>query len=133
LSEAIEILKPVTAKLKENEDAIGKQLSQSLAASSLAERTVGVCPTCKTGTLVILHSKKTDKRFVGCTNYFTGTCKTAYPLPQRGIVKPLRRACSGCGSPTVRVWQRGRRAWTLCLNPDCTLKREKSKLRTVQT
>jgi DNA topoisomerase-1 len=133
LSEAIEILKPVTAKLKENEDAIGKQLARALAEVNLAERTVGKCPTCKTGTLIILRSKKTGKRFVGCTNYFTDTCKTAYPLPQKGIVKPLRATCRNCGAPTVRVWQRGRRAWTLCLNPDCTLKREKAENQAVQT
>jgi DNA topoisomerase-1 len=127
LSEAIETLKPVTAKLKKNEDAIGAQLAKALNESRLAERTLGSCPTCKTGALVILHSKKTGKRFVGCTNYFTGTCKTAYPLPQGGIVKPLRAICKGCGAPNVRVWQRGRRSWTLCLNPDCTLKQARSE------
>jgi DNA topoisomerase-1 len=129
VSEAIEILKTATTKLKENEDAIGKQLSQALAESKLEGRTVGACPTCKTGKLVIIHSKATGKRFVGCTNYFQSTCKTAFPLPQRGVVKPLRAACKGCGYPMVCVWLRGRRSWTLCLNPDCSLKKGGSENR----
>ncbi len=122
LGEAIEILKPVTAKLKENEDVIGKQLSRALGKSRLEERTVGDCPSCKTGKLLIIRSKKTGKRFVGCTNYFQSTCKTAFPLPQQGVVKPLQTKCMSCGYPTVLVWHRGKRSWKLCLNPACPLK-----------
>jgi DNA topoisomerase-1 len=113
--------------LKENEDTIGEQLSNALRKAKLEEHTVGTCQTCKTGKLVILRSKKTGKRFVGCTNYFQGTCKTAFPLPQRGVVKPLRAACRACGYPTMRIWQRGNRSWKLCLNPACPLKRGDGK------
>jgi DNA topoisomerase-1 len=127
LSEAVEILKPVTAKLKENEADIGEQLSQALTKASLDERTVGACPTCKTGKLVILLSKKTGKRFVGCTNYFKNTCKSAFPLPQKGIVKPMRTVCKTCGYPTVQVWQRSKRSWRLCLNPNCSSKSKRSQ------
>lgn len=123
LNEAVEILKPVTARLKEKEDDIGEQLSQALMKAKLEERTVGICPTCKTGKLVILYSKKTGKRFVGCTNYFANTCRTAFPLPQQGVVKPLRSTCKSCGYPTLRVWQRGKHSWKFCLNPDCSSKK----------
>jgi DNA topoisomerase-1 len=127
LNEAIELLKTATAKLKEKEDAIGEQLSLALRKSKMEERTVGACPTCKTGKLVILHSKKTGKRFVGCTGYFEDNCKTAFPLPQRGIVKPLRAPCRSCGYPTVRVWAKGKHSWKLCLNPSCPSKKEPEK------
>jgi DNA topoisomerase-1 len=123
LDEAIAILKPVAAKLKEKEDAIGEQLSHALRESKLQENYVSACPSCKTGTLLIIRSKKTGKRFVGCTNYFQGTCNTAFPLPQRGVVKPLHAACKSCGYPTVRVWQGAKRSWKLCLNQNCPLKR----------
>jgi DNA topoisomerase-1 len=127
VKKTIETLKPVTEKLKEKEDVIGEQLGHALRDAELEERTVGACPTCKTGKLVIIHSRKSGKRFVGCTNYFTGTCKTAFPLPQKGVVKPLGANCRGCGSPMVRVWTRGKRSWKLCLNPECPLKKGDSK------
>ena len=127
LLNAIESLKPVTNKLKEKEQVIGAQLTQALNKSKLEETKIGACPTCGSGKLVILYSKKTGKRFVGCTNYFKGKCKTAFPLPQRGSVKPSGNVCKGCCWPTLRVWIRGRRNWNLCLNPKCQLKMRRKK------
>jgi DNA topoisomerase-1 len=122
LQNAIEILKPVTSELKENEAAIGAQLSQVLKKSRLEEKIVGACPKCPDGKLVILRSKKTGKRFVGCTNYFEGKCNAAFPLPQNGTVKPLGIVCKSCGWTTLRVWLKGKRPWKLCLNPNCSSK-----------
>jgi DNA topoisomerase-1 len=127
LQDAIQILKPVTEKLKEKEKEIGAQLSQALKKSKLEERVIGACPICQNGKLLILYSRKTRKRFVGCTNYFEGKCKTAFPLPQRGFVKPLGNACKSCGWPTVQVWMRAKRPWNLCFNPKCPLKEGRSK------
>jgi DNA topoisomerase-1 len=124
---AIEILKPVTEKLKENEQIIGERLSQALMKERLEERIIGACPICQNGKLVILRSKKTGKRFVGCTNYFEGTCKAAFPLPQRGFVKPSGRACRSCGWSTVQVWLKGKRVWNLCLNPQCPAKTKEER------
>ncbi len=127
LRDAVEILKPVAEKLKEKEQAIGAELTQALKKSTLEEKTIGACPTCHDGKLVIVYSRKTGKRFVGCTNYFEGKCKTAFPLPQRGSVKPTGNVCKSCGSPTVRVWMRGKRPWNLCLNPECPAKNKADK------
>ncbi len=128
LQNAIETLKLVTSELKEKEAVIGAQLSQPLQKSRLDERTVGSCPKCSDGKLVILHSKKTGKRFVGCTNYFKETkCDNTFPLPQTGTVKPLSSACVSCGSPIVAVYLRGRHLWKLCLNPNCPSKKPKSE------
>jgi DNA topoisomerase-1 len=122
LKEVVEILKPVTERLKENERRIGERLSQAVQKARLEERVVGACPVCKNGKLVILRSRKTGKRFVGCTNYFEGTCKTSFPLPQKGLAKPTGNVCRDCGGPTVRIWIKGRRPWNLCLNPECPAK-----------
>jgi DNA topoisomerase-1 len=122
LQNAIETLTLVTSALKEKEAAVGAQLSRSLQKSRLNESTVGLCPKCHEGKLVILRSKKSGKRFVGCTNFFEGKCNTSFPLPQTGTVKPPATACKSCGSPTVAVYLRGRRPWKLCLNSDCPLK-----------
>ena len=123
LQNAVEILKPVLLELKEKESAIGEQLSQALKKARLEERTVGACPKCADGKLVILRSKKTGKRFVGCTNYFEGKCNVTFPLPQTGTVKPLNTTCKSCGFPILRVCLRGKRSWKLCLNPNCSSKR----------
>jgi DNA topoisomerase-1 len=127
LLNATEILKLVTSELKENEAAIGAQLSQPLQKTRLDERIVGVCPKCPDGKLVVLRSKKTGKRFVGCTNYFEGKCNTAFPLPQTGTVKPSNSVCKSCDSPIVAVYLRGRRPWKLCLNPNCPSKGDPKK------
>jgi DNA topoisomerase-1 len=127
LAEALEILKPVVEKLKKNQKVIGEQLSEAIRKSRTDERIIGSCPVCKTGELAVLYSRKTGKRFVGCTNYFKGLCKTSFPLPQRGVIKPLAKGCRGCGWPTVQVLARGRRAWTICFNPRCPLKEGRGK------
>jgi DNA topoisomerase-1 len=125
LVDVVEILTPVVEKLKEKEQIIGEQLSNAVRNAKLNERTIGTCPICKTGKLTILYSQRTGKRFIGCTNYFKGLCKTSFPLPQRGTTKPLKMNCRGCGWPTIYVRIKGRRPWTLCFNPDCPLKEER--------
>ena len=127
LVDTVEILKPVVQELKEKEKAIGKQLSDAIKRARLEERIIGICPVCGTGKLMILYSRKTGKRFIGCTNYFKGKCETSFPLPQKGSVRPLGKNCRGCGWPTVQVRIKGKRPWTLCFNPDCPLKKERRK------
>jgi DNA topoisomerase-1 len=124
---AIEILKPATEKLKEKEQAIGARLSQAIQKARLEDRIIGACPICQNGKLVILRSKKTGKRFVGCTNYFEGTCKTAFSLPQKGLAKPSGNVCRSCGWPTVRIWMGRKRPWNLCLNPECPAKTKEER------
>ncbi|MEM3783559.1 MAG: DNA topoisomerase I [Candidatus Bathyarchaeia archaeon] len=127
LLDAIEILKPVVEELKDKEKTIGEQLSNAIKRARLEERIVGQCPICGTGTLMILYSRKTGKRFIGCTNYFKKLCSTAFPLPQRGTVRPIGRNCRGCGWPTVQIRIKGRRPWNLCFNPECPLKEERGR------
>jgi DNA topoisomerase-1 len=126
LREVVEALKPVLAGLKEHEEAVGKQLSNAVQETKL-EELVSACPTCGDGKLLVIHSKKTGKRFVGCTNFFKNTCKTAFPLPQRGAVKLSGKTCRTCRSPVVLVWMSGKRPWTLCLNPKCQTKNKQGK------
>jgi DNA topoisomerase-1 len=132
LLEAVEQLKPQMEQLKKKEEPIGEALSNSIKRARMQERIIGKCPTCGTGTLMILYSRKTRKRFIGCTNYFKGICKTSFPLPQRGTTKPIGKNCSSCGWPLVRVQIRGRRPWRLCFNPDCPQKEERRKRNEMQ-
>ncbi|MDH5418986.1 MAG: DNA topoisomerase I [Candidatus Bathyarchaeota archaeon] len=132
LLEAVEQLKPQLEQFKEKEGPIGEALSNAIKRARMQERIVGGCPTCGTGTLMILFSRRTRKRFIGCTNYFKGICKTSFPLPQRGTAKPMGKTCSSCGWPLVRVQIRGRRPWRLCFNPNCPLKEERRKRNEMQ-
>jgi DNA topoisomerase I len=124
LADAIESLKSIMTSLKENEKAVGEQLSRAVMQAKLEEKTIGPCPACQGGKLIIQHSKKTGKRFVGCTNYFNGTCKITFLLPQKGTAKPSGKKCLGCGWPTVTVWWRGKRSWNLCFNQKCPSKKD---------
>lgn len=127
LTEAIERLKPVLADMKQQEKTIGEALNEAIRKASLQERIIDTCPNCHTGKLTIIFSKRTGKRFIGCTNYFQKTCHTSFPLPQRGIVKPTRRSCNACGWPLLFVREAGRRPWNLCFNPTCPKKEERRK------
>jgi DNA topoisomerase-1 len=127
LVEFVEKLKPQLEQFKENEVIIGKTLSIAKIKAQTQERTVGQCPTCVKGKLAIIYSKKTRKRFVGCTNYFKGLCTTSFPLPQCGTVKPAKSNCRACGWPNVLVWFRSKRPRKLCFNPDCSLKEKRGE------
>ncbi len=126
LVEAVERLKPTLEEFKTRETVIGEALSAAIKRARMEERIIGQCPDCGTGQLMILYSRKTGKRFIGCTNYFKGKCETSFPLPQRGTVKPARRSCRACEWPLLDVRLKGRRPWALCFNPNCPLKEKKS-------
>ena len=119
IEKAIERLRPVLLRLKENEKQIGRELSEAIRKTQMKKRMLGGCPVCGTGQLIILRSRKSGKRFVGCTNFFKGLCKTSFPLPQRGILTPAGRACGECGFPMIRFKLKGRRPLTFCVNSNC--------------
>lgn len=122
LRSALSVLEPVLAELKEKEAEVGKHLSQALRKAQWEQKTVGDCPKCQ-GKLVVLRSKKSGKRFVGCTSFFMGKCSVSYPLPQKGTIKAYG-SCKKCGAPAINVWFGGRKPWRLCVNPSCPSKGE---------
>jgi len=83
-----------------------------------ADETLGKCP--ESGhDLIIRRSRKSRKRFVGCSGY--PDCNVTYPLPQRGEIIPLGTECDACGSPEIKVLG-GKRPWITCINMDCPKK-----------
>ena len=120
LDEVVEQLKPQLEHFKENEETIGEALTHAIQRAQAQERIVGKCPNCGTGNLTIIYSRKTGKRFLGCSNYFKGFCSTSFSLPQRGIITPTGNSCKACGWPQILVRLKGRRPWNLCFNPDCS-------------
>jgi DNA topoisomerase-1 len=124
IEETIDSLFEIITAMKPYQMEIGKQLNESLIATTLALNVIGNCPVCGTGKLKIIRSAKTHKRFVGCTNY-PESCRASAPLPQRGIIKSYSKICEYCKWPVVYVITRRRRPWKLCVNPNCESKRAK--------
>ena len=122
LGEAIEALKPIFERVILNYEEIGDELSKVIAYLREKNRTLGPCPACEGGSLIVIYSRRTGKRFVGCTNYSSG-CRFSRPLPQRGKVRPTRTKCSSCGLPVVEVRGLGRKPWRICIDDRCPSKR----------
>ncbi len=126
LAGTIRILRPVLKELKQEELVIGERLRNAVEKTKLEENFIGECPNCRTGKLLVIYSRKTGKRFIGCTNYFKGLCNSSFALPQNGTISLDNRKCTACGWPTVHFRTRGKR-WSLCFNPGCAMKEGKRR------
>jgi DNA topoisomerase I len=122
LRETVRTLAGQLAELSLNEEAVGREIDAAQMKTLARSFVLGRCPVCKNGELRIITSKKTRKRFVGCSNYSSG-CRASAPLPQRGTVRTTNRACERCSWPIVYVLGSGR-PWRLCVNPSCPGKRK---------
>ncbi len=119
LKDAVEALKPPLYKLKERELEIGLEIGSALGSPSHVEGSLGSCPRCNTGKMMIIWNKRTGKRFAGCSNYIKGLCSNSFPLPQRGEIKACGEACPICGAPLITL-KRGRIFRKLCVNHECS-------------
>lgn len=113
--------------LQDHETEVGEMISQELRSQRKSAKEIGPCMECKVGTLKIIQSQSSGKRFVGCTEYFNNkNCTVTFPLPQKGKLEPLDKPCKEDGYPRIRVFS-GKRPWVLCLNPECPLREEYEK------
>ncbi|MFW9944626.1 MAG: DNA topoisomerase, partial [Candidatus Sifarchaeia archaeon] len=102
-------------RFKEQEETIGASLVSGLQRYWKAKEQIGPCPKCGEGTLFIIRSPRTGKRFVGCSRYKEGDCDQSFPLPQKGEITPLDKKCPHCGHSMIKVSSR-RRPWETCIN-----------------
>ncbi|MFW9962132.1 MAG: DNA topoisomerase I [Candidatus Sifarchaeia archaeon] len=115
LSKAKTELLELLENFKLQEEDIGNYLIQGLQRYWKSKEELGSCPKCKDGTLRIIRSQKTGKRFLGCSNYNEGKCDQTFPLPQKGDISPLDKICPFCGYPMFQVTAL-RRKWETCIN-----------------
>ena len=81
-------LNEVIIPFKEKEIEIGNRITVALNITKNKQQMVlGPCPVCGKGSLKIIKSRRTKKRFVGCSNYSSGVCKATAPLPQKGSIR----------------------------------------------
>jgi DNA topoisomerase-1 len=124
VEEAKATLENILEEFKKNEKNIGKKLLEGLIETRREERKIGVCPNCG-GELRLIVSRKTGKRFVGCSNY--PKCKTSFPIPLAGKIAPLDKVCEVCKLPIIQVWRKGKRPFKMCINPKCNSKNNWNK------
>jgi DNA topoisomerase-1 len=122
LHDAVQKLNLALNQLNLMENEVGETLSKSIRSDSSKRSVIGACPECKTGELTILRSRKTGKRFIGCSNFFFGKCKKTLPLPQTGTVTPTEKICARCGYPIVMLKWSKKRPFRFCVNIDCPSK-----------
>lgn len=125
VAEAVNTLKPLLEAFKENEEAIGREIDEALREISRKENTLGPCPCCETGEIVVLRNNRTGKSFAGCSNYKNG-CSQTYPLPQGRKIYTTGESCPSCGAPVIKTYYK-RKPWRLCINRDCPTKKRKDK------
>ena len=116
------MLKEVMTVLQKEKEEISREIQKGIKEDLIA----GKCPRegCK-GDLIIRVARASKKRFLGCNAY--PECKTTFPLPQRGLLLTTKDLCKHCQHPKVKIINKGRRPWDLCINPDCPGKDEKYK------
>lgn len=81
------------------------------------------CPVCKKGKFQIIRSKKTKKRFISCSNYFSNGCTATAPIPQQGLIKNTNKTCTECNWPIINVFYPTKRyGKNFCININCPAK-----------
>jgi len=77
------------------------------------------CPECKIGELVVIRSRVTKKRFIGCSNFYNG-CKASSPLLQKARLRATKNPCDVCKWPMIIFRYSRNQKWTKqCSNFNC--------------
>lgn len=118
LEEAKKVLSKLINTFTTKKKIIGKELSEANQEAIKIATTLGPCPNCDDGELVIKKGK--FGRFAACNNY--PDCKTTYALPKTGTLKPLDKQCTHCNLPLIKVRRPRQGPQEHCLNPDCPSK-----------
>ncbi len=116
-----------------NDSKIGQEISSALevnrktitSRNPTAIATLGTCPICRSGNLIVKKAVKSKKRFAGCTNYSSAKCLATSSLPQKGTIKSTGKKCEKCNWPIISGsgHNEGKRyQWEFCINSQCPLK-----------
>jgi len=119
LSEAKHVLLDVLGDFKKKEKAVGEELRATFTETRAAMTTIGPCPVCKKGEIVLRKGK--FGRFAACNKY--PDCKTTFKLPASGLVEVTKESCPHCKYPMILMIRRGKRPQQVCINPDCPAKK----------
>ncbi|MDH5418283.1 MAG: DNA topoisomerase [Nitrosopumilus sp.] len=77
------------------------------------------CPECKIGELMVIRSRITKKRFMGCSNFYNG-CKASSPLLQKARLRATKNPCDVCKWPMIIFRYSRNQKWVKqCSNFNC--------------
>ena len=83
------------------------------------------CPNCKLGELMVIRSRSTKKRFMGCSNFYGG-CTASSPLLQKAKLRATKKPCDICKWPMVIFRYSRKQKWTKqCSNFNCISRKPK--------
>ncbi len=83
------------------------------------------CPQCKLGELMVIRSRTTRKRFMGCSNFYGG-CKASSPLLQKAKLRATKKPCDVCKWPMIIFRYSRNQKWThQCSNFNCKSRKTK--------
>lgn len=84
------------------------------------------CPSCKIGTLMVIRSRSSGKRFMGCSNYYNG-CTASSPLLQKAKLRATKVQCEECSWPIVIFRYSRKQKWLRqCSNFNCKTRNTKA-------
>jgi len=113
------VLKKISEDFKKNEILLGRELEEALLETKDKQNLLGPCPVCGRK-MRITYSPKTKKYFAGCSGY--PDCKKAFPLPSSAKITYEGRECEFCKTSIIKVVRKGKRPFTMCLDPMCKSK-----------
>jgi DNA topoisomerase-1 len=119
VNESRQMLTGVMSSLEKDKEKI----RVSIKKAQMKQNTVGKCNKC--GKPLIIRTSKRNKRFVGCTGY--PDCKNTFSLPQKGGIIVSEKVCEDCGAPIVKIKSKGKGAWKLCINNECSSNKPSAK------
>jgi len=104
-------------EFKLNESTIGDEIKNVLTSFE-NKMSVGKCPKCQKGEMILIRSSKTKKRFLACSQYRVTGCNAMAAVPQKGLIK--KDSTCHCGWPILHIMFARKRWWTTCVNRICS-------------
>ncbi|MCF7872542.1 DNA topoisomerase I [Candidatus Woesearchaeota archaeon] len=117
LEKAKKHLDKILSHFKKQEGKVGEELVTANQEAQDSANTLGPCPECKQGTIMIKRGK--FGMFAACNKY--PDCKTTFNLPKNGATQPTDKI-SETGYPIIRVIRQGKSPIELSLNPEDNMK-----------
>lgn len=97
-----------------------KEKKYMILGTNFPKKGLTQCPECGLGELMVIRSRATGKRFMGCSNFYGG-CKASSPLLQKARLRATKSRCEVCRWPVVIFRYTRTQSWTRqCSNIVCS-------------